>query len=71
MPNRLTLKGLAGRAQNRFALINNVTLRAGEEERVRVGASNVVVRCLAIGENSARIHVQGESSPRELCLETR
>lgn len=65
------MKGLAGLAQNQFALINNVTLRAGEEERVRVGAANGVVRCLAIGEDSACIPVQGESSPRELCLETR
>ena len=71
VPNQLVLKGLSGPSSHRYALINNATLAVGEESRVRVGASNQLVRCLSIGSNAVLIQVRGEPSPRELQFEGR
>jgi len=71
VPNQLVLKGLSGPSNHRYALINNATLAVGEESRVRVGASNQLVRCLSVGSNAVLIQVRGEPSPRELRFEGR
>ena len=52
VPNRLTLKGISGAPGHRFALINDRTLEKNEEGKVRVGKTNVVVRCLDISDHS-------------------
>ena len=69
VPDKLVLKGLSGTARRPFALINNATLSEKEETQVRVGTTNVLVRCLTIGSNSVTIQVRGEPSPRQLRLE--
>ncbi len=66
VPDRLMLKGVAGPADRRLALINDQSLAPGESGRVRVGRTNVVVRCLEIRERSAWIQVAGEAAPREI-----
>ncbi len=68
VPDKLVLRGLSGTAGHRFALINDATFGVGEEARVRVGASNQVVRCLSIKSNSVLIQVRGEPIPRKLEL---
>jgi hypothetical protein len=70
-PEVLTLKGLSGRASRRFALINDTTLTAGEQARVRVANTNVVVRCDEIRDHSVVIHVDGVPAPVELQLDPR
>lgn len=67
-PQKLLLKGLSGAGARRFALINDATLGMGEEGKVRIGASNVIVRCISIQDNSVRVQVRGENSPRTLQL---
>jgi hypothetical protein len=67
-PDRLILKGLSGTSGRRFALINDATLEANEEAKVRVGITNMVVRCLVIHSNSVQIQVRGERAPRTLLL---
>lgn len=57
VPDTLTLKGISGVGQHRFALINNATLETMERGRVRVGQTNVVVRCLEIRSNSVVIEI--------------
>ena len=62
------LKGISGTGQHRFALINNTTLEPMEKGRVRVGQTNVVVRCLEIRNNSVVIQVNGTKEKKELFL---
>src|SRR6185503_17011003 len=45
VPAILLLKGITAR---RFALINDQTLARNESGKVRIGSSNVVVKCLEI-----------------------
>jgi hypothetical protein len=62
----LVLKGLSGSAARRFALINDGTFMAGEQGKVRLGDSNVVVKCLEIRNDAVVVQVQGEAEPRTL-----
>lgn len=68
VPDSLRLKGISGTVARRFALINDATLMKNEEGRVRVGLSNVVVRCLDIRVGSVVIQIQGAARPTELFL---
>lgn len=68
VPGSLMLKGISGTAARRFALINDATLVKNEETRIRVGVSNVIVRCLDIKPQSVVIQIQGKASPTELFL---
>lgn len=64
----LTLKGITGVKDHALALINNRSLAAGESAKVRVGSSNVLVRCLEIRSDSVRIQVGESGELRELSL---
>jgi len=70
MPDRLELHGISGTARRRFALINGRTLEKNEEARVRIGTSNVIVRCLDISDRSAWVSVNGSTERTELTLRT-
>jgi len=67
-PTNLVLKGLSGSASRRFALINDGTFMANEQGKVRLGDSNIVLRCLEIRNDSVMIQVAGEPAPRALKL---
>jgi len=54
-PTNLVLKGISAGGNQTLALINDQTLAVGESAKVRLGATNVLVRCLAIGARSARV----------------
>lgn len=69
-PTNLVLKGLSGSKTRRFALINNSTFALNEQGKVQLGDSNVVVQCVAIGDNAVTIQVAGESATRTLALST-
>ena len=71
IPEALVLKGISGPARRRFALINGRTLEKNEEVRVRVGTSNVIVRCLDISDRSVLISVNGSVDKTELFLHGR
>lgn len=68
VPDTLVLRHLSGAGNRRLAMINNQTLASGEEARVRVGQSNVMVRCLEIRDRSVVLRLNGESKPVELFL---
>jgi len=68
VPSTLMLKGISGAGQHRFALINNATLETMERGRVRVGQTNVIVRCLEIRDRSVVIEVAGAKEKKELFL---
>jgi hypothetical protein len=68
VPDILTLRGITLSPTRRWALINDATLGPNEEARVRVGSSNVVVRCLEILDNAVVIQVRGSSERLRLAL---
>lgn len=70
-PDTLVLKGISGTKGNALAMINDQLLAVGESARIRVGKTNVLVRCLAIRDDSVLIQVGDSEKPRELSLKTR
>jgi len=68
VPDTLALKGISKSGRGRLALINNATLAEGEEARVRVGTSNIMVRCLAILDDQVRLQLPGKTNAVELRL---
>jgi sRNA-binding protein len=67
-PPQLLLKGISSARNRPLALINDQTLAVGESAKVRVGTTNVLVRCLAIGPRSVRIQVADSGRETELFL---
>jgi len=65
VPATLVLKGITA---GRFALINDQTLARNESGKVRIGTSNVVVKCLEIRDGSVLLQVEGSPQPTELFL---
>jgi hypothetical protein len=70
VPDTLTLKGISGRPGARFALINDRTFAKSELGRVRVGESNVTVRCLEILDDAVVIQINGAKDKTQLTLWT-
>ena len=68
VPDTLVLRGISGTPQRRFALVNDTTLEKGEQAKVRVGSSNVVVRCVEIADASVLLTVNGALQPTQLLL---
>ena len=62
----LELKGISGRANARFALINNQTIGVGESANVKLGDSVVKVKCLEIHDDYVVVSVDGANDRREL-----
>jgi hypothetical protein len=72
-PNVLLLRGVlwaSGSQEQPLAIINNRTLGVNEEGKVRVGKTNLTIRCLAIQQDSVRIRIVGSGEERELRLKT-
>jgi hypothetical protein len=68
VPDRLELRGISGAAGRGYALVNNCTVTAGDDARIRVGNSNVNARCLEVRSQSVVLHVEGQRRPIELFL---
>ena len=68
VPSTLMLRGISGSPNRRFALINDRTLQKNETAKVRVGDTNVILRCLQIGTNSVLVHVLGPETNLQLFL---
>ena len=71
-PDKLILRGLLGTAKTgRVALINDGMFKVNESARVRLGASNVVVRCLEIRAEAVVVQVEGAAEKQELSVRPR
>jgi Protein DA1 len=68
VPDTLVLRNLSGTGNRRLALVNNQTLAKGEQARVRVGQTNVLVHCLEIRDRSVLLRIGGRTEPMELFL---
>jgi thioredoxin-related protein len=66
----LTLKGITGSKNRRFALINNQTMAIGEKAKVKLGDGHVEVLCQEIRDDSVLIKVENEVAPKELKLKS-
>jgi hypothetical protein len=67
-PDTLVLKGISFSRNQPLALINNQSFAVGESAKVRVETTNVLVRCLAIGEHSVRVQIVDSGREMELRL---
>ncbi len=67
-PDILVLKGISGSRARPLALINDSTFEVNEEGKVRVGRTNVIIRCLAIREGAVRIRIVSSGEEQELRL---
>jgi hypothetical protein len=70
VPDTLVLQGIYWAQERPAAIINNRTLGVNEEGKVRVGKTNVTVRCLDIHQDSVRIRIISSGEERELRLKT-
>ena len=70
-PDVLMLKGIVWSKNRPLALINDRSFVAKEEGKVRVGKTNVTVRCLDIRQDSVRIQLLGSGEQQELRLKTK
>ena len=68
VPDTLTLRGISTIGTRRFALVNDRTLDKGESAKVRVGSSNIVVRCVEIRDASVMLEVGDDKKPLQLFL---
>jgi hypothetical protein len=68
VPDRLMFIGISGSGKGQLALINDHAFAESETAKVRVGTSNVIVRCLEIKTNSVLIQVKGSEEKQELPL---
>jgi hypothetical protein len=64
-PDTLVLRNISLQPQP-LALINDLTLAAGESGKVRVGGTNLLIQCLAITDRSVRVRIVGSGEEREL-----
>ena len=67
-PEKLMLKGIAWSKSQPIALINNQSFAVGESGKVRLGQTNVFIRCLAVRKESARIKIMNSGEELELSL---
>ncbi len=65
-PDALVLKAITWTQDHPLALINDRTFAVNDEHLVRLGETNVAIRCLAIREDSVRIRITGSGEEREL-----
>jgi len=70
-PRKLTLKAVFWDPTRPTALINDHTFGVNEEAKVRLGATNVTLRCLAIRKDAVRIQVADTGQELELLVKAR
>jgi hypothetical protein len=66
--NDIKLQGIGGTETRRFAIINGRTLGPGEAASVKTSTKNVLVRCVAIGDASVTVVIEGLGGERKLSL---
>ena len=71
VPDFLVLRGISWAEHRPLALINDRTFEVKEQGKVRIGKTNVMVRCLEIRTNSVVVQTQGSTDKQELFLQAR
>jgi uncharacterized membrane protein required for colicin V production len=64
----ITLKGISGRGDRLFALINGQTFQAGESNMVKYEERKIGLECVKIRENSVLVRFEAVPEPVELTI---
>lgn len=67
-PLALKVSGITQSPNGALVVLNHRTLAVGEATQFTVGNEMVEVRCIEIGDDFARVEVEGEDEPRRLVL---
>ena len=67
-PETLVLKGISGTATRPFALINDHTFEENEQAAVRIGTTNLMIRCLSIRGGKVKVLLVDSGKTQELVL---
>ena len=67
-PDTLVLRGISWTQIRPLAVINNRTFAIKERGSVRVGTTNLIIRCLEISTNSAVVQIDGRTGTEVLLL---
>lgn len=70
VPDVLTLKGILWAPKTPQALINDRAFAVNEQGKVRVGKTNVAIRCLAIRQDGVRIQLLSSGQEQDLPLKS-
>jgi hypothetical protein len=70
-PEPLTLKAIFWQQQQSLAIINDQTFGLQQQGQVRLGTTNVTLRCLEIRKDSVRVQIVGTGQEQELALPSR
>jgi hypothetical protein len=68
-PDRLILKAIIGTGSKKVALLNNQALGLNDERKIRLGETNVLVRCVSIGMDSISVRLDSSPTPVEIKME--
>ena len=71
IPDILMLRGISWAQHRPLAVINDRTFEVKEQGKVRVGKTNVTIRCLEIRTNSVLVQREGSGEKLELFLQKR
>jgi hypothetical protein len=69
VPTNLVLRAIFWDPTRPSAVINDRTFGPNEEGKVRLGTTNVNVRCLAIRKDGVRVRLLNSAEERELALQ--
>jgi hypothetical protein len=64
----IKLQGIGGTAGRRLAIVNGRTLGPGDGAQVKAGTNTVLIRCIAVGDISAKVTIEDLEGERELRL---
>ena len=67
-PEALSLRGISWLPGRALAMVNDRSLAAGESVTIRLGETNLLIKCLAIRQNAVRIQIVGSGEEQELLL---
>jgi hypothetical protein len=67
----LTLKAIFWNQQRSLAIINDHTFGLQQEGDVRLGGTNLTLRCLEIRKDRVRVKIVGTGQEQELTLPSR
>ncbi|MCI0746071.1 MAG: hypothetical protein L0Y58_11755 [Verrucomicrobia subdivision 3 bacterium] len=65
---QIKLQGIGGTEAQRLAIINGKTFGKGDAGNIKTTIKTVVVRCISVGDQSARVMIDGVEGERELQL---
>ena len=70
-PSTIVLKGVSWSQTRPLCVINDHTFEVNEQGQIRVGGTNLLIQCVAIRQNGARIRLVNSGEEKELAFDKR